>query len=67
MPYEFDRYIDGSLMAEGVSIRHAASEAEALEKAKAIYARDARLPDEMLRTTFVLRKSAEKNGMDAKP
>lgn len=56
MPYEFDRYIDGQLMAEGCRITRAVSEADALEKAKAMYARDARMPDEMLRTTFVLRK-----------
>ena len=52
MPYEFDRYIDGLLMAEGVCIYHASTEEEALEKASAMYARGA-APGEMERTTFV--------------
>lgn len=32
MPYEFDRYVDAQLMAEGCRITHAGSLIEALEK-----------------------------------
>lgn len=52
MSYKFDRYIDGRLMAEGVCIYHASTEAEALEKARKMYA-GAAAPGEMKRTTFV--------------
>jgi hypothetical protein len=54
MPYEFDRYVDGQLMAEGCQINNAGSLIEALEKAIAIYTNGAR-PGEMERTRFVLR------------
>ena len=56
MPFEFDRYIDGCLMAEGCRITHAATEEEARRKAFDIYKHGAR-PGEMERTTFVLRSA----------
>lgn len=53
MIYEFDRYIGACQMAQGARIE-AASEAEAIEKARAIFAVEAR-PGEMERTRFVRR------------
>ena len=54
MPYEFDRYVGHRLMAQGARILNAASEAEAVEKARQLFAPDASV-GEMARTTFVLR------------
>lgn len=48
--YEFDRYVDGSLMAEGAAV-HAPSEAEAIERAQRLFRGGAK-PGEMDRTTF---------------
>lgn len=57
MPWEFDRYVGGRLMAEGARIHHAESEAEALEKAKRLFSKGAK-PGEMERTRFVMRSDA---------
>ena len=54
MVFEFDRYIDGKLMAEGCQINHAADLDEALEKAYAIYRQGAK-PGEIECTAFILR------------
>lgn len=52
MPYKFDRYVGGQLMAEGACIHHASTEAEAREKARRMFAGSA-APGEMERTVFV--------------
>lgn len=58
MFYEFDRYVDGKLMAEGVRIALARDLPEALAFARALCAHDART-GEMKRTTFVLARERE--------
>lgn len=58
MTYKFDRYVGGRLMAEGARIEHAKTEAEAMEKARRLFACGA-APGEMKRTTFVRRADGE--------
>lgn len=50
--WEFDRYVWGRLMAEGAKV-HAKTEAEALEKARQLFAQDGSLEG----TTFKLRQA----------
>jgi len=53
-PYQFDRYVDGRLMAQGAYV-YADSESDALKKAEALFEPDA-APGEMEQTQFILRK-----------
>ena len=56
MTYEFDRYVDGQLMAEGARIFLGISEEDALARARRLFAGAAK-PGEMERTKFVLRST----------
>ena len=60
MPYEFDRYVDGQLMAEGAIIFNAESESEAVEIARKLFSTHGRHA-EAARTVFVSREPKNDN------